>query len=85
MGEIWQISKRVEKETKQIARSVFSMMKSQERPERNSFDNVLASPGVDTDTIVPQIQALGAGWQDAGQLEYFNGWDDLTGVNRIGT
>lgn len=80
MGEIWQISRRTEKETKQIARSVCIMVKSQ---ERNNFDTAFASPSINTSTIVPDVQAFEVGWQELGQLELFNGWDGVTGVGGI--
>jgi hypothetical protein len=81
MGEIWQISRRTEKETKLIARSVCAMVKSQEL-ERNNFDHAFASQLVDTSTFFPDIQALD-GCQEVGQLECFNDWDGMMGVDGI--
>lgn len=71
MGEIWQISKRTERETKQIARSVCAAVKS---TETDNFDNVFGFQDIDTTSFVPSIQSLDVGWQDAGQLEDFTVW-----------
>lgn len=90
MGEIWQISKRTEKETKQIARSVSALAQPR---DAGIVDNAFAfqvQPVVDAgmtsmSTITPDIQALDVGWQELGQLDYFNTWDGImsSGSNGI--
>jgi len=84
MGEIWQVSKRTEKETKQIARSVFALARPQ---DASSIDNAFAFQPVDTSTITPDFQALDVGWQGFDQLEYFSNWDGMSGsgLNGIST
>lgn len=89
MGDIWQISKRTEKETKQIARSVFSLAKTQ---DASNIDNAFAFQVQPIDdgsmtsmsTITPDIQALDIGWQDLGQLDYFNTWDGMMDAGSSG-
>ncbi|KUJ24551.1 uncharacterized protein LY89DRAFT_679662 [Mollisia scopiformis] len=81
MGEIWQISKRTETEVKQIARSVFAMARPQ---DAKNIDNAFAFQGIETSTITPDIQALDVGWEELGQLEYFNTWDGMSGSGMNG-
>jgi len=66
-SEVWEVSRRTEKETKKIARTVFAMP----RPDiETSWTGSFEAAGGSKLWVQPPQQELAAGWSDLAELDY---------------
>lgn len=77
-GEVWAVSRRTEKETKMIARSVFALPKpgSTSVNNSNNVDTVFGfASGVPSSTSTMSAQPMDVGWQELSEMDYFGTWN----------